>query len=115
MAEETKVRREEGRTWIDGVADVNFGATPNTTMGALAAAAQAAGAKEMTYEYLMSVSGSAFRFQLCKNWCVTSTISHCGYGTEKGAFAALPLEVEQLSCKETETVAALAAKREKGE
>jgi len=66
--------------------------TPNTTMAAFSLALQAAG-ENLTYEYLMGVSGSAFRFQLADDWCETSTISACGYNTESNALNAIPYEV----------------------
>ena len=100
MSNKAKVRREDGKVWLEGVAGVNFGTTPNTTMGAFAAAARAAGAVDITYDYLMGVSASGFRFQISKNWCVTSPISHCGHETQDGALAAIPFEIAELSCEE---------------
>jgi len=73
--------------------------TPNTTMAAFALALQTAG-EELTYEYLMGISGSAFRFQLADGWSVTSTISHIGYETETNGLAAIPYEISVFTVEE---------------
>jgi len=108
------VIREDGKVRVEGIVAMEAMATnektPNTTMAAFALALQAAG-EDLTYEYLMGVSGSAFRFQLAEDWCVTSTISHCGYETETNMFAAIPYEVTCLNVEEDDVEGVQRARR----
>ena len=108
------VRHEGDRVWVEGVEAMEAMATnettPNTTMAAFALALQTAG-ESISYEYLMGVSGSAFRFQLAEGWCVAATISHCGYETETNALAAIPYDVVELASEEEDADGVSATRR----
>jgi hypothetical protein len=75
---ETKVKHQDGKTWIDGVK----GWTPREMADDIHAARytvlQAIGI-DVTYEELLGVSGMAFRLQVTEVLCPSSANSFCGY------------------------------------
>jgi hypothetical protein len=87
-----RVRKEGNKVWIDGIAPWRPNEMTNSVMAALAVATQSMDTSA-SYEYLMGVSGTAFRLQFGKGWCPSSPHSHCGYKTVSGAVDALPYEL----------------------
>jgi hypothetical protein len=76
-----KVSQDEARIWIEGLDQYSWGGgrQENSVMGAFNAALQTLG-EDVSYEYLMGVSGSAFRVQMSKNgFCPSSPHACCGY------------------------------------
>lgn len=65
---------------------------PNSFIASLSTAMKSLG-EDLSYEYLMGVSGTAFRLQLSADWCASSPSAHCGTQTGPGALEALPFEV----------------------
>jgi len=98
-AMQENVKREDGKVWIEGDAPLEFDLkTPNSTMKALSLIMQAAG-ENLTYEYLMGASGTAFRFQLHDKWCPSSAHSGCGTETHEGAMNTIPFEFTRYDVK----------------
>jgi hypothetical protein len=69
--------------------------------------AMRAAGEDVTYPWLMGVSGHAFRFQLSKGfapqsdgWCGSSPHPNCGYNTCQYALAALPYESVDYPCNQ---------------
>jgi hypothetical protein len=88
----------------------------STPLACYAVAMQTIG-EDVTYPWLMGVSGHAFRFQLSKGfdptkggWCGSSPHANCGYNTNKVAMAALPYEVVDLPCDKKDSAAVAKAR-----
>jgi len=69
-----KVKSDGNNVWIEGVGRLRFGEDrDNQFIAALTVAMQAMG-EDVTYEYLMGVSGAAFRLHFwMPEWCPSST------------------------------------------
>jgi len=83
---------------IHGLEKVRWGAgeRENSPMGALAAALQAAG-EDVSYEFLMGVSGAAFRLQMMQgDWCPSAPHPRCGFNCFETAMAALDWDIEDI-------------------
>ena len=86
------VRREKNRTYVTGLEKHGIGCKDghdNSVIACIAGVMQAMGEEELTYEYLMGVSGAAFRVQMCEPvWCPSAACAPCGYDCLPGAVAA---------------------------
>ena len=62
----------------------------NSMIACIAGVMQVLGEDELTYEYLMGVSGAAFRVQMMAEptWCPSAACAPCGYDCVPGAVAA---------------------------
>ncbi len=79
---------------IHGLETVRWGAgeRENSGIGALAAALRAMG-EDTSYEYLMGISGAAFRLQMRKpDWCASGPHARCGFDCLGTAIDSLPFE-----------------------
>ena len=86
----TTVHREGDRVWLEGVTGWFVGDRESSVHAAQAAAMAAVG-EETTYEYLVGVSGLAFRMQVSKDGlCPSSPHSFCGYACHTRSSQALP-------------------------
>ena len=98
---EHKLPGEFARTIVEGLQKVRWGAgiNENSVLGALAAALQAIG-EPVSYEYLMGVSGAAFRLQMAQpEWCPSAPNATCGFDCKSEAIAALNYEVVPIGVK----------------
>jgi len=77
---EHKLPAEFASKVLEGVEKLQWGkGQENTFMGALTAAMRAIG-EDVTYDYLMGVSGAAFRLHFHQpNWCPSSPDATCGF------------------------------------
>lgn len=94
------VERDENRAWITGMESAFWGGTSdqqNSVMGALTAAFQAMGV-DAGYEFLMGVSGAAFRLQF--NWCPSAPHAECGRHCTQPALEALGYEVYWITTRD---------------
>ena len=86
----TTVRREDGRVWLEGVSGWSPGERESSVHAAQAAVMEAVG-EDVSYEYLVGVSGLAFRMQVSKDGlCPSSPHSFCGYGCHARSSQCLP-------------------------
>jgi hypothetical protein len=92
-----RVSRSEGRAIIEGMERLRWGeGRDNTFMGALTVVAHALG-DDPSYDFLMGVSGAAFRLQLCQpEWCPSAPDAGCGYQCDAAAAAALGYATEAM-------------------
>ncbi|HAU38726.1 MAG TPA: hypothetical protein DCX07_13550 [Phycisphaerales bacterium] len=97
------VRREKDRTYIAGLEKHPIGGDgvhENSVLAAIAGIMQALGEDELTYEYLVGVSGAAFRVQMHQpNWCPSAACAPCGYDCVPGAMAATGYRLTWLPVK----------------
>ena len=99
----TTVHREGDRVWLEGVKLGGFGDQDSSVHAAQAAAMQALG-YSVSYDYLLGVSGLAFRIQVSKDGlCPSSPHSACGYQCIDRAVEALPCERKGYGAKAEET------------
>lgn len=79
----SSVRRETNRTYITGLERHPIGGDgehENSIIACIAGVMAALGEENLSYEYLMGVSGAAFRVQLHQpNWCASAACAPCGY------------------------------------
>ena len=95
----TVVRRENGRVWLDGVSGWFVGDRESSVHAAEAAAMEAL-SEEISYEYLVGVSGLAFRMQVSKDGlCPSSPHSFCGYPCHPRSSQALPWKLRIIEVK----------------
>ena len=95
----TAVRREQDRVWLEGVSGWFVGNRECSVHAALAAVMEALG-EDITYEYLLGVSGLAFRMQVSQDGlCPSSPHSFCGYQCHARSFEASPWKLEILEVK----------------
>ena len=91
---EVVVKREDGKVWIEGVGVAPGGMC--TCVHAATTVMQGAGETEMTYPWLMGVSGMAFRVQMSTDrWCPSSPNAYCGHNCFAFVKDALPYEIVQ--------------------
>ena len=75
----TTLHRDQDRVWLEGVSGWFVGDRESSVHAAQAAAMAAVG-EDISYEYLVGVSGLAFRMQVSKDGlCPSSPHSFCGY------------------------------------
>lgn len=103
-----KVKHEGDRVWIEGVEKLTW-RTNNTYMGALEAALRARG-EDVSYAYLMGVSGMAFRLQLHEEWCPSSPDAGCGFNTTRIAVEAVGYAYEDHNIKDGKSAEASRAR-----
>lgn len=86
----TNIKHVSGKVWIDGVDRLQWGiGQENTFIGALTAAMRAIG-EDVNYDYLMGVSGAAFRVQIYRlDWCPSAPDATCGFDCSGPAMEAL--------------------------
>jgi hypothetical protein len=104
----TTVRREDDRVWLEGVSGWFVGDRESSVHAVQAAAMEAVG-EDISYEYLLGVSGLAFRMQVSKNGlCPSSPHSFCGYECHARSSQALPWKLKLFETKpgDAEKVAA---------
>ena len=91
-----KLIKEDGRVFIESAPKLGWGTgKENTFMGALYSTLNSIG-DEVTYEYLMGISGAAFRLHFHPVWCPSSPDATCGFDTSTVAFNALGYDTEAL-------------------
>jgi hypothetical protein len=86
-----RVRKDGDRTWIDGVKPMEEwgGGRECTFVEALSTAMLAIG-EDADYDYLMGVSGMAFRLQMREpDWCASAPDAGCGFDATRTAWEAL--------------------------
>ncbi len=85
------VSRDSGGVCVTGLEGYVVGADgplQNSVLGCLAGAMDAAG-EDVSYEYLMGVSGAAFRLQVAQPaWCPSAPHAECGFGCTDQALRA---------------------------
>ena len=94
-----QVRRDDGRVWIDGVEGWAPWEKESSVHAAEEAVMRAVG-EDISYAYLLGVSGLAFRLQVSKDGlCPSSPHSFCGYQCVRGGVKALPWAVKIYQAK----------------
>ena len=90
----TKIKRENGKVWLEGVQGWLVGDKESSVHAAQEAAMHAVG-EQIDYHTLLGVSGLAFRMQISKDGlCPSSPHSCCGFQCVKRSTQALPWEIE---------------------
>jgi len=84
------IKIEKQARAIEGVERLQWGkGQENTFIGALTVAMRAIG-EDVTYDYIMGVSGAAFRLHFHQpDWCPSSPDATCGFNHSKPAMEAL--------------------------
>lgn len=103
----TKIKRENGKVWLESVQGWFVGDKESSVHAAQEAAMQAAG-EAIDYHTLLGVSGLAFRMQVSKEGlCPSSPHSCCGYRCIQRSAQALPWEIDlyKVSPEDTEGTA----------
>jgi hypothetical protein len=99
----TTVHREDDRVWIEGVSGWFVGDRESSVHAAEAAVMEALG-EDIGYEYLVGVSGLAFRMQVSRDGlCPSSPHSFCGYPCHARSSQALPWKLKIFEVKPEET------------
>lgn len=99
----TKVRREHDRVWIDGVTGWSVRDRQSSVHAAHETVMRAVG-ETVDYDYLLGVSGLAFRMQVSREgFCPSSPHPCCGFECVSGSTEALPWNARVLRCKTAET------------
>ena len=99
----TKVCRERDRVWLEEVSGWFVGDRESSVHAAQAAVMEAIGEK-ISYEYLLGVSGLAFRMQVSKDGlCPSSPHSFCGYQCHRRSSQALPWKLRIFEVKPEDT------------
>jgi len=107
----TDVHREGDRLWLEGVKGWSFREKQSSVHAAQEAVMRAAG-EDVTYDYLLGVSGLAFRMQISKKaFCPSSPHSFCGYRCVARSREALPWQVQVFEMKPDETEKVRAARQ----
>jgi len=86
-----EIKREGEKVWLD--LDPYYPPKfkqPVTDFKAIAITLKTMGSK-LSYEHLMGISGTAFRFQLAEDWCPSSPHPFCGFNCGQVAWKALKL------------------------
>jgi len=96
------LRRDGERVWLDGVKGWHVGEKQISVHAAMEAVLRAAG-EEISYEYLVGVSGLAFRLQVSfDGLCPSSPHPACGFQCLELARAASPRQLESLNAYQVE-------------
>jgi ribosomal protein L20 len=94
-----EVKRKGKKVWLDGVTGWFVGDKESSVHAAQEAVMQAAG-YDITYDYLVGVSGLAFRMQVHKSGlCPSSPHPFCGFRCVAGSTQALPLTMRVFEVK----------------
>jgi hypothetical protein len=105
------IHREGDRVWLGGVNGWSFREKQSSVHAAQEAAMQAVG-EDVTYDYLLSVSGLAFRMQVSKKGlCPSSPHSFCGCQCVARSREALPWHVQIYEMKPGQTEKVQEARR----
>jgi len=105
------IRREGTRVWLEGVKGWSFREKQSSVHAAQEAAMRAVG-EDVTYDYLLGVSGLAFRMQVSRgSFCPSSPHSFCGYRCVARSREALPWEVQVFETKPDKTEGLSAARQ----
>jgi hypothetical protein len=90
------LKRDGDKVWITGMEKLEWPKDQeNSVMRCLAIAMRTVGETNFSYQYLMGVSGAAFRIQLNQeNWCPSSPHAHCGFNCGDVAVASMPYRVQ---------------------
>jgi hypothetical protein len=92
----TQLSRADGVVVIDGVEKLSWESGFNTAMGSIGAVARALG-DDVSYEYLMGVSGTAFRLHFHQpNWCPSSPDATVGFDHTAPVMRALGYTTETI-------------------
>ena len=108
------LNRDAGKVFFEGLENANIGSPPhtNSVMAARSYAFQAAGA-DISYEYLMGVSGAAFRLQMYQpEWCPSAPHAACGFRCCDVAQAAVPFDITGFEPKADDVEGVEKARRE---
>ena len=90
--EPAKIIRDGDRVYIDGFQKASW--HDKNSVLATISAAMTAGGEDASYEYLMGVSGQAFRVQfMLSDGCPSAACAPCGFNTMNVALAALGYDV----------------------
>jgi hypothetical protein len=107
----TTVQRDADRVWLEGVSGWFVGDRESSVHAAQAAAMAAVG-EDVSYEYLVGVSGLAFRMQVSKDGlCPSSPHSFCGYPCHARSSQALPWKLQLFEAKPDDTTQVEAARQ----
>jgi hypothetical protein len=107
----TTLHRDADRVWLEGVSGWFIGDRESSVHAAQAAAMAAVG-EEISYEYLVGVSGLAFRMQVSRDGlCPSSPHSFCGYPCHPRSSQALPWTLQLFEAKLDETEKVEAARQ----
>lgn len=105
------IHREGDRVWLEGVKGWFCGDKESSMHAAEEAAMNAAG-ENVKYEYLVGVSGLAFRLQVSKEgFCPSSPHPYCGYQCVDRGLKALPWEARFFQVKAEDTERAKEVRR----
>jgi len=108
------VKRDGNTVYIDGLQHERWGAgiNENSVMGSMAAAFKAMG-RDYSYEYLMGISGAAFRIQISRpGICPSSPHAVCGFDCAAAAIKLLPYRFAELGPKKADDAEAVASARD---
>jgi hypothetical protein len=95
----TTIHRKGDRIWLEGVKGWSLHEWPSSVHAAQAAVMSAVG-EDISYDYLLGVSGLAFRMQVSKKTlCPSSPHSFCGYRCVARSREALPWQVRVFEMK----------------
>jgi hypothetical protein len=107
----TEVRREGDRVWLEGVTGWSGGDKESSVHAAQEAVMRAVG-EAISYEYLVGVSGLAFRMQVSKTGiCPSSPHSFCGYQCVARSTETLPWKATIFEVKPEDTERVKEARR----
>jgi hypothetical protein len=91
-----KIHKEGDKVWLEGVKVLSMGERESSVQGAQTSIMQALGEK-VDYDYLVGVSGLAFRMQVSKEGlCPSSPNPYCGYICAARSIEALPWKTENV-------------------
>ncbi len=91
-----KLNKTEEQTRLEKVASLRWDKWGNSVIGAITAILAAAHNKDYTYEYLMGISGCAFRLQVHSGTlCASSPHADCGYSCTNDIFELLPFSIHE--------------------
>jgi RNA polymerase sigma-70 factor (ECF subfamily) len=112
--DEHRLPQDFARNVIGGLERARWGGgvKENSVLGALEAALGAIGEK-IPYDFLMGISGGAFRIQMHQpQWCPSSPHANCGFRLYPALAAALPYELVPLGAEQGGKTPARRAPRE---
>jgi hypothetical protein len=95
----TQLVREGERVWIQGLDSWSVSKMPNSVVATYSVAARAVG-EPLDYDYLMGVSGLAFRLQVDEEMTPSSAHAYCGLIATENLLKALPFPVLTYTAKE---------------
>lgn len=92
----TTVNRHGDKVWLTGIDYWSVGEKESSLQAAQEAAMKALG-EQVDYDYLVGVSGLAFRMQVfAKELCPSSPHAHCGYGCADRSAEFIPWKMEPM-------------------